>query len=175
MADTPPIDRDLDAVIPLVYAKLREMALARLRRSPLDSLSPTELLNEAYLRMARQQELPIDDRSEFFAIAARVIRNTLVDLARARRAKKRGAKPSRITLSDAHLARKDDAVDLMELHEALERLGSIDTRQARIAELRIFGGLSIREISRVMEVSRRTVDDELTLARAWLRREIFDR
>jgi RNA polymerase sigma-70 factor (ECF subfamily) len=159
---------------PEVYARLRAIAadyLARERRG--HTLQPTALVNEAFLRLGGATETRFGDRQHFVAAVARAMRNILVDHARARNAEKRGGgspgAPLTVAPNDASAG---DAVDLIELDEALARLERLDERQARVVELRFFGGLSVPETAALLGVSDRTVELDWSVARAWLRRAL---
>ena len=166
----------LDALLPLIYGELRCQAERALRReSTGHTLQPTALVHEAYLRLVDQDRVQWQNRAHFFGVAAQLIRRILVDHARSRRAVKRGGGAVQLTLGDADAqssARADDDVDLLTLHDALERLTALDARQGQLVELRYFGGLSIEETAAAMGISAATVKREWTVARAWLRREL---
>lgn len=162
-----------DELMPLVYDELRRLARGYLRRErPGHTLQPTALVNEAYLRLIDQSQVNWQNRAHFFGIAARLMRQVLVNHAEAHRAAKRGGDAERIPLDDVDHLAVEQAVDLVALHESLERLERIDPPQCRIVELRYFSGLTIEEIAEVMGVSPATVKREWTTARAWLRREL---
>lgn len=163
----------LDELLPLVYAELRRCADAYLRReadAP-PSLQPTALVHEAYLRFAAGAAVDWQDRSHFFAVAARLMRQILVDHARARRARKRDG-GERITLSMLEQADPRSLVDVVALDRALRDLEAIDERKARVVELRVFGGLEFSEMGEVLGLSRATLDREFRAARAWLYRAL---
>lgn len=165
----------LNALVPLVYDELRRIADQRLRREhgPRLSLQPTELVHEAYLRLAHGSPIDLNDRKHFFAIAARLMRQILVDHARARNAGKRDA-GRRVTLNGmaAPTPSREQQVEVLALDQALTRLEAIDARKARVVELRVFAGLQYDEIGVVMELSRATLDRDFRAARAWLYREM---
>jgi RNA polymerase sigma-70 factor (ECF subfamily) len=163
----------LSRLIPLVYDQLR-VAAARVLRGERGghTLEPTALVHEAYLRMACQREAPWLNRAHFVCCAARVMRNILVDYARARRADKRGGAAERVTLSDALAVSDGRSVDVLALDDALDALGRLDERQCRVVELRYFGGLSIEESAEALGVSPATVSHDWAIARAWLRCEL---
>jgi len=164
-----------DRLIPLVYGELRRLARGQLRReSPGHSLQPTVLVHEAYLRLA-DVDIAWQNRTHFLSVAARVMRRILVEWARARRATKRGGDTVRVTLTDGVSAPAPDPVDMLALDGALERLTTLDARQAQVVELSYFGGLTYPEIGCLLGVSEATVDRDLRHARAWLRREIAGR
>ena len=155
-----------DALIPVVYAELRRRAAAYLRRErPGHTLRPTALVHEAYLKLCAQ-DTGFKNREQFYGVASRVMRRILVDHARARAAAKRGG-PLRVTLVD------DPAVhppspDLLDLDRALEELASLDEREARLVELRFFGGLTLEETARLLGVSLATAKNDWSHAKAWL-------
>lgn len=160
--------------LPLVYDcvhRLAERALARERAA--HSLQPTLLVHEAWLRLSAGADQEID-RPRFMAVAARVIREVLVDHARGRNAQKRGASWSRITLSSPALAGDDRGLDLLALEDALRALAAEHERAARVVEVRFFGGLTVAEVARELEVSTRTVELDWRFARAWLAEALGD-
>lgn len=163
----------MDALLPLVYGELRSMARRFLSGERVGhTLQSTALVHEAYLRLVDQSPSGIENRTQFFSIAARLMRQILVDHARERRASKRGS-GNVITLDEsAEVSPKQD-LDLVALDEALNELARLDERQARIIELRFFAGLSIEETSRVLDISPATVTRNWTNARLWLQRELI--
>ncbi|GLC24904.1 sigma-70 family RNA polymerase sigma factor [Roseisolibacter agri] len=167
-----------DALLPTVYAELRRQARRALRRESVgNTLEPTALVHEAYLRLAGQERGQWRSREQFFGIAAQLMRRILVDHARARHAAKRGgAQRVCVTLADGDASGGPDAeeprVDLLALHDALSRLAAFDARQAHVVELRYFGGLTIDETAAALGLSPATVKREWAVARAWLRREL---
>ena len=162
-----------EALIPLVYDELRRLARRYLRRErPDHTLQSAALVNEAYLRLIRQEHPQWQNRAHFFGVAAQLMRHILVDHARNRTAAKRGAGAPRLTLDpDVALPQARD-VDLVALDDALNELAALDPQQSRLVELRFFGGLSIEETSVVLGVSPATVKREWATARAWLQREM---
>jgi RNA polymerase sigma factor (TIGR02999 family) len=167
-------DREaLDALVPLVYKELRRLAHVRLRKErPDHTLQSAALVHEVYCRLVGQAPPELENRTHFFAVAAHLMRQILVDYARRHRAAKRGASRCRISLNDAAgLPPRKDA-DVLAVDDALEALAKIDPRQSRVVELRFFAGLSLEEISDVMEIATATVQRDWTAARAWLYREI---
>jgi RNA polymerase sigma factor (TIGR02999 family) len=163
----------LDALLPLVYSELRAQArrhLVRERRN--HTLQPTALVHETFLRLQGQQRAQWQNRQQFFAVAARTMRRVLVDHARARFAAKRGAGQTLLALDDVPEPAAQRGVDVLALDQALERLADLDPRQARVVELRYFGGLSAEETAATLEVSLATVNRDWALARAWLFREL---
>ena len=168
-----PVDPvDLDALAPQVYDELRRIAAAYMRRErPGQTLQATALVNEAYLRLAGAGT-PWHDKRHFVGIAARSMRQILIERARARGAQKRWAGLNRVSLSDSLAVASDQEVMLPALDEALIRLEKLDAEQARIIELRYFAGLSIEEAAETMGMSPATLKRRFALARAWLFREL---
>ena len=166
----------LEQLIPVVYDELRELAAHYIRRErPDHTLQPTALVHEAYMRLAghvEQYGADWRDRAHFFGVAARVMRQVLVDHARAHQAVKRGAGHTRVTLSEELRIAEEETVDLLALDVALTRLASLDTEQARLVELRFFAGLTVEETAEVVGRSPTTVKREWRVARAWLHREL---
>ena len=167
-------DRDaLDSLLPLVYKELRRVAHFQLRNErPNHTLQSAALVNEAYLRLVGLSSPGWESRTHFFAIAAQLMRQILVDYARRRRTAKRGASVARVSLEDAAIAPKKRGLDVVALDDALKSLAKIDPRQSRVVELRFFAGLSLEEISAAMEIAPATVQRDWTAARAWLHREM---
>jgi RNA polymerase sigma factor (TIGR02999 family) len=164
--------QDADALAPLVYNELRRLAAAYMRRErPGQTLQPTALVHEAYMRLANAGT-PWTDKRHFVGIAARSMRQILVERARARGAQKRWAGLNRVSLSESLAAAADPESMLPALDEALGRLEQIDAEQARIVELRYFAGLSIEETADAMGISPATLKRRWSLARAWLFREL---
>jgi RNA polymerase sigma factor (TIGR02999 family) len=160
-------------LLPLVYDELRRQARQYLRKERLHhSLQATALVHEAYLRLSKQRPKAFANREHFLAIAAQLMRQILVEHARQRGTIKRGGLAAMVVLDDAiaHAAARN--VNVLALDEALSALEKLDARQARIVELRFFGGLSIEETSAVLDLSPATVKRDWTTARAWLRREM---
>ena len=161
----------LQALLPLVYDELKRLARNYLRNErPGHTLQSTALVHEAYLRLVKSP-LRLQNRTHFFAVAARLMREILVDHARSRRAAKRDYR-CKITLDRAVALPQKRDVDLLALDDALDELSRLDPRQGRIVELRFFGGLSIGETSEILGISPATVKREWTTARAWLHREM---
>lgn len=160
----------LDELMPLVYEELRKLARSYLRRErPEHTLQPTALVNEAYLRLVDQRNVRWQSRRHFFGIAAKLMRRILVDHARKRRSEKRGGGEALIPFEEAKGV-PAKARDLVALDDALTDFATIDSRAAKIVELRQFGGLSIDETADVLEISPATLKREWTVAKAWLRR-----
>jgi RNA polymerase sigma factor (TIGR02999 family) len=165
----------LDELLPLVYGELRRMAGRQLRAERQEhTLTPTALVHEAYLRLVGQRRTSWRSRAQFFAIAARLMRRVLVDHARARLADKRGGGLVVVPLEQAGdpEAAASPLADVLAVDEALTRLAALDADQARLVELRFFGGLTVEEIAPLLGRSERTVKREWRLARAWLFRDL---
>lgn len=160
-------------MMPLVYDELRRVAARYMRRErPGQTIQATALVHEAYLRLLKDKARHWQNRAHFLAIAATAMREILVERARARGAAKRGGARDRITLDEASLAVPDQPIDLDAIDEALTRLARLDPRQARIVELRFFGGLTVEEAAAVLGISPATLKREWSVARAWLRRAL---
>ena len=164
----------LEDLMPLVYDELHRQAARFLSRERTDhTIQTTALIHETYLRLVDQREVDWESRTHFFAIAANLMRQILVDYARQKNRKKRGGDYLKLPLEAAALVvGKEKSINLIALDEALNRLENIDGQQARIVELRYFGGLSLEETAAVLKVSRTTVATDWTMAKAWLRREL---
>jgi len=163
-------------LLPVVYQELRRVAAGYLRRErPGQTLQATALVHEAYLRLLREQHVSWQNRAHFCAIAANSMRQILVERARARNAAKRGGGLHRITLDDALAPPETTGIDVEALDQALERLSALDADQARLVELRYFGGLTIEETAEVIGVSPATVKRSWTVAKAWLKKELEQR
>lgn len=167
-------DREaIEALGGLIYGELRARAAAALRRVSADSsLRPTELVNEAFMNLIGQERVDWHDRAHFFAHASRLMRWLLVDRARARARTKRGGARTRVTLDEPFELSVDQDDDVLALHAALDRLAERDADQAEIVVMRFFGGLSVEEVAAVKGVSKRSVESEWTMIKAWLRREL---
>ncbi|HEY1375795.1 MAG TPA: ECF-type sigma factor [Gemmataceae bacterium] len=160
-----------DDLLPLVYAELRRLAARQLAgEAPGQTLQPTALVHEAYLRLAGGAAPR--SRNEFLAAAATAMRRVLIDRARARRAEKRGGGRGRADLDPDHLAAPERSADLLALDEALTRLVAQDPRKAKLVELRYFAGLTLDEAAAALEISPATADRDWAFARAWLHREL---
>ena len=167
---------DLEALLPLVYDELRRLAHYHLKNErPDHTLQSTALVHEAYSRLVGQDLPEWKSRAHFFAIAAQLMRQILVDYARRRRASKRGSGVCMLTLDNAVALPQRKEVDVVALDDALNILAEVDPRQSRVVELRFFAGLSLEETSEVMGIATATVQRDWTAARAWLHREISRR
>ncbi len=161
-------------MLPAIYAELQRLARAYLRRErPDHTLQPTALVHEAYLNLIGQRTVDWRNRAQFLGVAATAMRRVLLHHAEARGAEKRTGGRERVTL-DAEIAaiEHEATADILDLNRALERLAALDARQARIVELRVFGGLNIDETAEVLAVSPATVKRDWQVARLWLRREL---
>lgn len=164
---------EIEKLFPLVYDELRRLASSYMRREKnYHTLQTTALVHEAYLRLVDQTQSDWKDRAHFFGIAARLMRQILVDHARIRDAQKRGGELTKISLDEAVSFGQTKDIDLVALDDALRTLASFDATQSKIVELRFFGGLTIEETAEVLNISPSTVKREWNLAKAWLRREI---
>jgi RNA polymerase sigma factor (TIGR02999 family) len=158
-----------EALLPLIYEELRRIAGAYMRRErPDHTLQPTALVHEAYLRLVDQRRVNWTNRAQFVGMAAVMMRRILVNHARDRGAAKRGANLPVISLADADAPAAAPDLDVVALHDALDRLAAIDARKSRIVELKFFGGLTTAEIGEVLNLSHATVEREWSFARAWL-------
>lgn len=165
----------LDDLLPLVYGELRRLASSYLQRErDGHTLRPTALVHEAYLRLVDQRRVRWRNRAHFYGIAAQIMRRVLVDYARARGAARRGGGAERIPLAEDQASVEPRDVEILALDAALGRLAALDTRQARLVELRYFGGLSIEETAEALSISPATVKRDWTMARAWLHRALSE-
>lgn len=161
-----------EALVPLLYPELRRLARKCLAGQPSDhTLQPTALVHEAYLRLADQGKMRLENRSHFLAVLTRIMRQILVDHARRRHAAKRDG-GVRLALDEAMLAGPIREVSFIVLEDALKKLSALDSRQAQIVELRFFGGLSVEETAAALDISATTVKREWMTARLWLQRQI---
>jgi RNA polymerase sigma factor (TIGR02999 family) len=159
----------LEQLLPIVHSELRRTARRELRRERVDhTLQPTALVNELYLRLVEQRRASWENRAQFFAVAAQIMRRILVDHARAQVAAKRGGTSPRVSLTEAGDVGVEPALEVLAVDDALTQLVQLDPDQARIVELRFFSGLTVDETAHVMEVSPRTIKREWRLAKAWL-------
>ena len=157
----------------VVYDELHRLARRYMRReSPGHTLQTSALLNEAFLRLVDQKDVHWQNRAHFYAIAAQMMRRILVDYARSRNYEKRGGGARALSLDESLIVSDARNEEVVNVHEALERLTEFDSRKGQIVELRFFGGLSIEETAEVLGVSPGTVMRDWTLAKAWLRREL---
>ena len=164
----------LEELMPLVYDELHRQARRYLRRERSNhTLQTTALIHEAYLKLIDQRDVNWESRTHFFAVAAQMMRRILVDHARTKHRVKRGGSNENMPLEEAALVVSNEKrIDLIALDEALNRLAEIDEQQCRIVELRYFSGLTLEETAAVLKVSRTTVANDWSLAKAWLHREL---
>jgi len=163
----------LDRLVPLVHAELRRVARRQLRREgPGHTLQATALVHEVYLRLVVLDRFTLNDRTHFFAIAATLMRQILVDHARRKRTDKRGGAVTMMSLDEVSPVAQTFNVDVLALDQALDALSSRDARQCRVVELRFFAGLSIDETAEAIGISAATVEREWTMAKAWLHRRL---
>ena len=163
-----------DDLLPALYAELKRLARACLSRERHNhTLQPTALVHEAYLQLIQQRTIDVHNRAQILGVAAGAMRRVLLHHAENRNAQKREGTLQRITLDEALSALEDgSSVDLLDLNAALDRLAALDPRQARIVELRVFGGLTIEEAAEVLECSPATIKREWSVAKLWLKREL---
>jgi len=160
---------------PLVYEELRRLAHHFMEgQRPDHTLQTTALVDEAYLRLADQTSPSWQNRAHFFAVAARAMRQILVNYAKSSRAQKRGGGALKVELDEAAIVSPEQSKAIVDLHEALERLGTLDSRKARVVELKYFGGLNHDEIAEVMKISTMTVRRDWVFAKAWLYDELHN-
>jgi RNA polymerase sigma factor (TIGR02999 family) len=163
----------LNCLMPLVYAELRRVARKRLgRQASQHSLESAALANEAYLRLVRGHAVHCENRLQFFALCAQIIRSIVVDHARKRRYAKRGGSAVRIPLDEEVVLPSTRGVELLALDDALASLAKIDPRKGKLVELHYFGGLTVEESAQVLRISRETAKRDWKMAKAWLLREL---
>jgi RNA polymerase sigma factor (TIGR02999 family) len=163
----------LNQLMPLVYDELHRLASRYLRHERAGhTLQTTALVHEAYLKLVDQSHANWQNRVQFFAAAAQMMRRILVDYARNRRAIKRGGDYLRLSLDEAAISSEEKDADLLSLNEALNSLATIDPQQSRVVELRVFGGLTVEETAEALGISPRTVKREWSMAKAWLHRQL---
>jgi RNA polymerase sigma factor (TIGR02999 family) len=163
----------LERLMPLVYDELKRLAHRYMRGERVGhTLQTTALVNEAYLRLAKWKDVRWQNRAQFFAVSAQMMRRILVDFARERQYQKRGGGALQVSLSEAAAFAGGPETDLVALDEALTTLAEVDSRKAQMVEMRFFGGLSIAEVAEVLKVSEETVNRDWRLAKVWLLREL---
>jgi RNA polymerase sigma factor (TIGR02999 family) len=166
-------DAALAELTPLVYEELRRLAHRQMgAERPDHTLQTTALVNEAYLRLADQTNPRWQNRAHFFAVAARAMRRILVSYARSQQAQKRGGGALKMDLDEVALIAPEESKEIIDLHEALERLSTLDSRKAHVVELKYFGGLNYDEMAEVLKISRVTVRRDWEFARLWLYTEL---
>ena len=162
-----------DTLLELVYDELHQLAAVRMRGERADhTLQPTALVHEVYMRLVDQSRVKWQGKTHFMAVAAQAMHRVLVDHARGKNRKKRGGGRRPVTLDDAFAFVKDRDLDVLELHDALEKMRMLDERQASVVEYRLLGGLNSEETARLLGVSSRTVERDWTMGQAWMRREL---
>ena len=163
-----------DRLLELVYDELRRIASHLMTHERSEHiLQPTALVHEAYLRLVGDSSLEWKDRAHFMGIAARAMRQILVDHARRRSTEKRGGGFKRITFHENTLIGVNQDIEILELNEAMEKFSSLDQRAARVVEMRVFSGITVNEVAHVLDISVRTVHEDWTMARMWLGRELM--
>ena len=166
-------DAALSELAPLVYQELRRLAHRQMGGERADhTLQTTALVNEAYLRLADQSNLNWQNRAHFFAVAARAMRRILVSYARSQRSQKRGGGALKMDLDEAAVVSPEESQQIVDLHDALERLATLDPRKAEVVELKYFGGLNYEEMAEVLKISAITVRRDWRFAKAWLYTEL---
>lgn len=165
----------LDQLMDAVYPELRRLAQRLFRDERADhTLQPTALVHEAYLRLVDQTRVGWESSAHFKAIAARVMRRVLIDHARGRARQRRRGEKEALSLDSALLPAEFSHAELLGIHEALEKLTQLDSRQAQVVEMRIFGGMTVAEVAEALRVSKRTIEDDWMHAKAWLRLVLAD-
>ena len=165
----------VEKLLPIVYDELRRRAASLMRREREGhTLQPTALVHEAFVQLVQQDRVDWQGRAHFFAVAAQLMRRILVDHARGRLRDKRGGGAVRISLDEGLGLSVERDADVVALDDALKSLAAVDARQAELVEMRFFGGLSVEEVAAVLGVSKRTVEAEWTVTKAWLRRELAE-
>jgi len=163
----------VDELTPLIYQELKRIAGAQLRRErPGHTLQATALVHEAYLKLIDQRNAAWQNRAHFFGIASQIMRRILLDYAKSAHREKRGGGAHKTSLDEALVVSEDRASDLVQIDEALTRLEALDARQAKVVELRFFGGLNVEETAEALGISTPTVKREWAMAKAWLHREL---
>jgi RNA polymerase sigma factor (TIGR02999 family) len=166
-------DAALAELTPLVYDELRRIAHHHMGgQRPDHTLQTTALVNEAYLRLADQSNPRWQNRAHFFAVAARAMRQIVVDYARSQQSQKRGGGALKVELDEAALVSPEQSKEIVDLNEALERLATLDSRKAQVVELKYFGGLNYDEMAEVLKISRVTVRRDWEFAKVWLYTEL---
>jgi RNA polymerase sigma-70 factor, ECF subfamily len=163
-------------LIPVVYDELRRLAGSYMRRERVDhTLQATALVHEAYLKLVEQRSVDWQSRAHFFGVAAQLMRRILIDHARGHTRQKRGGEQRKVSLDEAFVFSEKQADELLAVDDSLNRLAEIDPRQARVVELRFFGGLSVEEAAEVLGVSPKTVKRDWSVAKAWLYADLKER
>jgi RNA polymerase sigma-70 factor, ECF subfamily len=162
-----------DELIPLVYDELRKMAKRCMnQQNQGHTMQTTELIHEAYLKLAEKKEKDWVNRSHFFGVAAKAMRHILVDYARGKQTEKRGGSPQQVTLDENAIVSKNSSSEMLAVHEALKKLGELDQRKVNVVEMKFFGGLTMEEIADVLNISPETAKRDWKFSRTWLLREL---
>jgi RNA polymerase sigma factor (TIGR02999 family) len=162
-------------LIPYIYDELQRMARKYLQgEHPGHTLNTTALVHEAYLKLVKFDRINYQNRQHFFAIASQIMRNILVDYAVKQKAQKRGGKQNPVILGENDVSTEMEVVNVLSIHQALEHLAAVDERQMHVIECRFFGGLSVKETAKALNISEPTVNRDWNMARAWLNRELAD-
>ncbi|MBX7169524.1 MAG: sigma-70 family RNA polymerase sigma factor [Pyrinomonadaceae bacterium] len=168
-------DFALEQLIPLIYEELHQMARRYMRRQPLGhTFQTTELIHEAYLKIAKAGDQNWQNRSHFLGVAATAMRHILVNYALSKQRQKRGGWQQKVTFAEDLAASNNNSSEIIALNEALKKLGEIDERRSRVVEMKFFGGLKIEEIAEVLKISPETVKRDWQFSRTWLLRELAD-
>jgi RNA polymerase sigma factor (TIGR02999 family) len=163
-------------LIPVVYDELRRLAGSYMRRERVDhTLQATALVHEAYLKLVEQRSVDWQSRAHFFGVAAQLMRRILIDHARGHTRQKRGGEQRKVSLDEAFVFSQQQADELLAVDDSLNRLAEIDPRQARVVELRFFGGLSVEEAAEVLGISPKTIKRDWSVAKAWLYADLKER
>ncbi len=163
----------LEQLMPLVYDELRRMARRHMNKQPSGhTFQATELIHETYVKIAAGQERHWKNRDHFFGVAAKAMRHILVDYARSKSRQKRGGWQDKVTLTEGVAVSSSNPKELIALDDALSRLGDIDERKVRVVEMKFFGGLKVKEIAKVLKISKETVQRDWSFAKTWLLREL---
>ena len=168
-------DSAVEKLMPLVYSEFKQLARGYMSRERSDhTLQATSLVNEAYLKLVDQKNVNWQNRSHFFAVGAQAMRRILVDHARTKSRNKRGGGVANLELEEELVKAPERPEEVLFLDEALEKLAAFDERQAKIVEMRFFGGMNVQEVADSLGVSKRTVEGDWSMAKAWLRRELSE-
>lgn len=165
----------VDQLLPVVYDELKQLAAHYMRKeSSGNSLQPTALVHEAFLRLVDQDRVSYQGKTHFFALGAQAMRRILVDHARARGRERRGGDRNRVVFDEETVFSRTSEEDILVIDDLLTRLAELDSRQAQIVELRFFGGLKVEDVAEALDLSKRTIEAEWTMARAWLRSQLSE-
>lgn len=164
-----------EQLLPVVYDELKKLAAHYMKKeSPGHSLQPTALVHEAFLKLVDQTQVSYQGQTHFFALGAQAMRRILVDHARSRSRLRRGGDRSRVTFDEETVFSRTRDEDILVIDDLLTRLAELDSRQASIVELRFFGGLKVEEVAEALDLSKRTIESEWAMARAWLRNQLSE-